>query len=552
MRPPTAALSIGSSVGLAIGLLLSLAAALPVEPAHAREADRTLKLYFGHTGERGTFTFKRNGRYDRKELERINKLLRDWRKEESTRMDPQLLDLVWEIYEESGARDYIHVISAYRSPKTNGMLRKRSSGVAKNSQHVRGKAIDFAIPDVPLDKLRAVAMKKQGGGVGYYPRSGSPFVHVDTGSVRAWPRMSRQQLVALFPNGETLHLPSDGKPLPGYEQAVARRQSSGSTTLAYLETEEPADGTDTGKNGGVKAWLSRVFPGGGEAENEETASPSDTDGKLIAATDEGLESRMPRPRPQAEIELAAAESLPPPTAVTSVDARMIATLAFAPLPRTRPDPAFLAASLGDRPIAAEPLPVRSDVIARLLHSGEPAPAAVETATADPVELAFAALEESPELPSDEDRVAIAAFAAMRAQAAAPAANAKLAVEEEPRLLLAAVVTPAAAQPAADTDSGGPAGGVVLAPDGVPSYTTDQNALHGLIATPATYDPQFARLAMPAPADSPSIYRAPDAADELSYLASQPGPPVDRFAAAETSPAPAERGFFMRLFASLIE
>ena len=70
-------------------------------------------------------------------------------------------------------------------------------------------------------------MKMQGGGVGYYPRSGSPFVHVDTGNVRAWPRMTRQQLLALFPNGKTLHLPADGKPLPGYERAVAQRQSSG-------------------------------------------------------------------------------------------------------------------------------------------------------------------------------------------------------------------------------------------------------------------------------------------------------------------------------------
>jgi hypothetical protein len=94
------------------------------------------------------------------------------------------------------------------------MLRSRSKGVAKTSQHTAGKAMDFYIPGVPLAKLRATAMKFQGGGVGYYPSSGSPFVHVDTGNVRSWPRMSRQQLLALFPNGETLYLPTDGKPLP--------------------------------------------------------------------------------------------------------------------------------------------------------------------------------------------------------------------------------------------------------------------------------------------------------------------------------------------------
>jgi hypothetical protein len=86
--------------------------------------------------------------------------------------------------------------------------------VARFSQHTLGKAIDFYIPGVSLDKLRATAMKLQGGGVGYYPTSGSPFVHLDVGNVRAWPRMTRQQLVKLFPDGRTAHIPSDGSPLP--------------------------------------------------------------------------------------------------------------------------------------------------------------------------------------------------------------------------------------------------------------------------------------------------------------------------------------------------
>ena len=103
------------------------------------------------------------------------------------------------------------------------MLRGRSprSGVARYSQHTLGKAIDFYIPGVPLDKLRATAMRLQGGGVGYYPTSGSPFVHLDIGNVRAWPRMTREQLVELFPDGRTVHLPADGTPLPGYELARA-------------------------------------------------------------------------------------------------------------------------------------------------------------------------------------------------------------------------------------------------------------------------------------------------------------------------------------------
>src|SRR5687768_4468554 len=105
-------------------MLASLAAA--PAPAQAREPTKTLKLYFGHTKERGEFTFKRNGRYDKKELKRINQFLRDWRRNEPADMDPQLLDLIWAIYKDAGGRDYIHVVSAYRSLATNNQLRKRS------------------------------------------------------------------------------------------------------------------------------------------------------------------------------------------------------------------------------------------------------------------------------------------------------------------------------------------------------------------------------------------------------------------------------------------
>ncbi len=517
---------------------------MPFGPADAREGNRTLKLYFGHTGERGEFTFKRNGRYDRRELERINHFLRDWRKEESTRIDPELLDLVWEVYKEARAKDYIHVVSAYRSPKTNAMLRKRGRGVAKNSQHTRGKALDFYIPDVPIKKLRRIAMKKQGGGVGYYPSSGSPFVHLDTGSVRAWPRMSRKQLLALFPNGETLHLPSDGNPLPGYERAVAklRRASSSSTTLAYLDTSEPENVDRTGaetaatekQRGGMRAWLKRVFPGDGESGatgEAEAPIPAQPAGEpLIAATDDGLEPRRPRARPSTEAELAIAEvapapvseSLPAPTTVTPADARMMATLAYAPpKPKARPDPVFLAASLVAGGTTDEPLPVGS--FAALTDEPQQATPS-QAATDDPIARAFAALEE---LPSEEDRAVIAAFAAMRGGKPAP------------QQLTAASTS-----------------GVVIAPDGVPSYSADQDAMRGLIATPATYethDPQFASLAMPVPAhDASDIYKAPTVTSEASVLGDAPDLPIDHFEVAERGKANDERGFFLRLFAGLIE
>lgn len=188
----------------------------------ASASTRTLKLYFLHTGERAEITYKRNGKYVRSGLNKINRFLRDWRRNEPTKMDPRLLDLVWEVYRESGSRKHIHVISGYRSPKTNSMLRKRGRGVASKSQHTYGKALDFYLPDVKLSKLRRIGLIKQAGGVGYYPKSGSPFVHLDTGRVRHWPRMSRSQLARVFPNGKTLHVPSDGKPLKGYNIAKAR------------------------------------------------------------------------------------------------------------------------------------------------------------------------------------------------------------------------------------------------------------------------------------------------------------------------------------------
>ena len=91
-------------------------------------------------------------------------------------------------------------------------------------------------------------MKLQGGGVGYYPSSGSPFVHTDTGNVRAWPRMTRQQLLALFPNGNTLHLPADGKPLPGYELAVAHRKQS-AARRSPISIPDPSEAEDTDRTG---------------------------------------------------------------------------------------------------------------------------------------------------------------------------------------------------------------------------------------------------------------------------------------------------------------
>ncbi|SOE16349.1 uncharacterized protein YcbK [Hoeflea halophila] len=227
--------------------------------AEAVAETRSLKLYYIHTKEKAEIVFKRNGRYDQSGLNKLNRFLRDWRRNEPTKMDPRLFDLVWEVYRQVGARDYINVVSAYRSPATNDMLRRTRGGQAKKSQHTLGKAMDFYIPGVKLSKLRAVAMKLQGGGVGYYPKSGSPFVHLDVAGVRAWPRMSRQELVSLFPDGKTLHLPPDGKPLPGYNTAMAEYKKRGGAIVS----SGGGSSSSSKRSGGL---LAALFGGGDEDE----------------------------------------------------------------------------------------------------------------------------------------------------------------------------------------------------------------------------------------------------------------------------------------------
>ncbi len=260
--------------------------ALVPSATDAASGTRSLKLYFVHTNEKAEITFKRNGRYDQKGLQQLNRFLRDWRRNEPTKMDPRLFDLVWEVYQKSGSRGYIHVVSAYRSPATNSMLRSRSKGVAKKSQHMLGKAMDFYIPDVKLKTLREIGMKFEVGGVGYYPTSGSPFIHMDVGSVRAWPRMSRQELVSLFPDGKTMHLPADGKPLPGYQQAVADyKRRVGADAVQVAGGGSP----DKAGSGRKRNLLAALFGGGGDEDEEPTA----------IASAEPLEAVAPAARPAA-------------------------------------------------------------------------------------------------------------------------------------------------------------------------------------------------------------------------------------------------------------
>ena len=136
----------GYACGLTVLLLLFGSRAL--QNAVAEGDTRTISLHHIHTDEDITITFKRDGRYDDAALEKLNWFLRDWRKAEATKMDPHLIDLVWEVQREAGNKAPIWVVCGYRSPATNAMLRHRSAGVARFSQHMLGRAMDFYIPGV--------------------------------------------------------------------------------------------------------------------------------------------------------------------------------------------------------------------------------------------------------------------------------------------------------------------------------------------------------------------------------------------------------------------
>lgn len=265
--PARSAASLLPRVVKAAGLIASgvfgfwLCVILPssTETAVANGDTRTIHLYHSHTGESIDATYLVDGQYDPAVLEKLNWFLRDWRRNEATNMDPRLFDAVWEAYRSAGADDRIVVLCGYRSPQTNAMLRRRSRGVAEHSQHMLGKAMDTTMPGMSMEKIREAAMRLQLGGVGYYPSSN--FVHIDVGGVRAWPRMSYDQLVRLFPDGKTVHIAADGRTLSGYDEARAEIEAGGGTALA----PPPAH------SGNFLAWLFGGLGGGGEDEHEDTA-----------------------------------------------------------------------------------------------------------------------------------------------------------------------------------------------------------------------------------------------------------------------------------------
>ena len=415
--------------GYHLGLtsLLLLAGAGAVHDATALNETRTLSFHHTHSDEDLTVTFKRDGRYDEEALKQLNRYLRDWRSQDQTTMDRHLFDILWEVYRDVDGKKPIQIISSYRSPATNSMLRRRSSGVARFSQHMLGHAMDFYIPDVPLEQIRFAGLRLQRGGVGFYPTSGSPFVHLDTGSIRHWPRMNHDQLAKVFPDGRTVHVPTDGSPLKGYE-------------LAKADIEKRGNGDDA-STVSKASLFARLFKGKSNDEDDEGANEKPAPASVIAAAAPAKsadpksadpKSADPVPTPRSKPQIAAAFQLASadaqivqpgkPKQAASVDKQASAEKAE-PKPQTPADIINARGFWGDaptKPKQATPAQVAALSARQALASADPQSTASISA-------AFQALAYAPAASSPVDRSKIVAATAPIPRSARPASGPRNAV-----------------------------------------------------------------------------------------------------------------------------
>jgi uncharacterized protein YcbK (DUF882 family) len=420
LSAPNKGIKAGARIGLASALLMLGAGS--VHDATAQNETRTLSFHHTHSDEDLTVTFKRDGRYDEDALKKLNHYLRDWRSQEQTEMDRHLFDILWEVYRDVDGKQPIQIISSYRSPATNAMLRHRSahSGVARFSQHMLGHAMDFYIPGVALADIRAAGLRLQRGGVGFYPTSGSPFVHLDTGSIRMWPRMTHDQLAKVFPDGRTVHVPTDGKPLKNYE-------------LAKADIEKRGDGDDAATIG-KSSFLASLFKGKGKAkanDDEEEAA---------------VEPAKPEPQKPAPVVVAAAKPAPvspapAPAARAKIPAIQLASADVQIVQAPKAQPAPVADKLEPKPqTPADIINARGFWDDNTPKQATPAQVAALSArkaleTADPqatasVPSTYSALAYAPPSTSPVDRSNIvAASAPIPARAGRPVRNAAAAATE---------------------------------------------------------------------------------------------------------------------------
>jgi uncharacterized protein YcbK (DUF882 family) len=409
-------------------------AAHGTQDAIANGDTRSLTFLHAHRNDTVTVTFRRNGRYDPDGLNQLNYFLRDWRTDEATKMDPRLFDIIWEVYREVGSREPVVVLSAYRSPETNAMLRRRSRAVSEHSQHMAGKAMDIRMPDVDMARVRAVGMRLQDGGVGYYPSSN--FVHLDAGSVRAWPRMTQDQLARLFPDGKTVHMPSNGKPFARYEEARAEILSRGGA-VAGQSFAGAGDGASTGRR---SLWAT-LF-GGGDDEDADYYRSSESGRVAVASRASTVTAYAPvRGGGDDSGRIVLARSAGPETSENSGGGFGFRNL----WRRDSAEPAATAPLEADTPpgqaLALAPMPPRRpDEMTGSLFADAPLPPARPTELAALGAIPLPPMRTEPKLATD-DRASLRALFATAAATPAPAPQpARIAISRaKPQPILSGVV-----------------------------------------------------------------------------------------------------------------
>jgi uncharacterized protein YcbK (DUF882 family) len=183
-QPPLRQASRRSFLAATGGFCGTLACFAAAPAIAATRATRSLSFVHTHTGETLRATYFQDGRYQPDSLARVDQLLRDFRTGDVHRIDPGVLDILFDLQTLANRDDAFEVVSGYRSPATNAMLHRSSDGVAQHSMHLEGRAIDVRLRGYPTQRLAEHARRLSLGGVGYYARS--DFVHVDTGRIRYW------------------------------------------------------------------------------------------------------------------------------------------------------------------------------------------------------------------------------------------------------------------------------------------------------------------------------------------------------------------------------
>ncbi len=170
--------------GVMIPALVTPASAATFKNGVISSGARRLSFRNAHTGDSFSGVYRVGDKYLPDAFEQINMVMRDFRTNTVYPIDPRVIDIIHTVHRMTGSTEPFEVISGYRSPKTNNMLRKTGSGVAKKSLHMEGRAVDLRLDGFSTKRIRDLAVSLKAGGVGYYSKSN--FVHMDSGDVRAW------------------------------------------------------------------------------------------------------------------------------------------------------------------------------------------------------------------------------------------------------------------------------------------------------------------------------------------------------------------------------